>query len=263
MEARILIVDDSTEMLTLLESVLQGRYEVLTAGNGVDALAILKEKPVDLVISDVVMPGMDGLALCEAIKTDLNLSHIPVILLTAKRELESKVEGLELGADAYMEKPVSDRLLQAQIASLLSNRRHVRDFFVHSPLAHISSIASSKVDEKFLAALNNAIQEHLDDPRLDIDGLAKMMNMSRATLYRKIRGISDLTALELINIVRLKKAAHLLLQSGNKVYEVAMLTGFNSQSSFTRNFYKQFKQTPSDFIRERLGGRREVKDDTS
>jgi DNA-binding response OmpR family regulator len=262
MEVRILIVDDSTETLAFLQSFLTDQYEVLTAENGVDALTKLKEEQVGVVISDILMPGMDGLQLCRMIKSDVNLSHIPVILLTAKRELESKVEGLELGADAYMEKPFSDRLLLAQISSLLSNRRNVREFFIHSPLAHIGSIAYSKADEKFLTELNGAIHENMENPGLGIDLLARSLNMSRATLYRKIRGISDVTPLELINIVRLKKAALLLLETDHKVNEVARLTGFNSKSSFSRNFYKQFKQMPSDFARDKSGARKEGKSDT-
>src|SRR5690606_21698573 len=128
----------------------------------------------------------------------------------AKNTIQSKVEGLELGADAYIEKPFSREHLLAQIHSLLANRSMIRDYFASSPLVHIKSIAHTKADEKFLSQLNNAIQEHMEDLDLDVEKLARIMNMSRITLYRKIKAVSNLTPLELINITRLKKAAELL-----------------------------------------------------
>ena len=191
---------------------------------------------------------MDGFELCKKIKSDFEHSHIPVILLTARNTIQSKIEGLELGADAYIEKPFSKEHLLAQIASLLANRNMIRDFFASSPLVHIKSMAHSKADERFLETLNETICRNMEDTDLDVEKLAKIMNMSRITLYRKIKAISDLTPVELINITRLKKAAELLADGDNKIYEISYMAGFSSQSNFSRNFLKQFKMTPTEYM---------------
>ena len=244
----ILLVDDNEEILEFLERILNCKYVILKAENGEDAIKILQTDAVQLVISDVMMPVMDGFELCKTIKTNFEFSHIPVILLTAKNTIKAKVEGLEIGADAYIEKPFSKEHLQAQIASLLNNRQKIREFFASSPLVHIKSIAHSKADERFLESLNNTICENIEDMELDVEKLAKFMNMSRITLYRKIKSISVLTPVEVINITRLKRAAELLSEGDHKIYEVADLVGFKSQSNFARNFLKQFNVTPTEYM---------------
>ncbi len=195
-----------------------------------------------------MMPGIDGFELCKMIKSNFEYSHIPVILLTAKNTIQSKVEGLELGADAYIEKPFSKEHLLAQIGSLITNRNLVREYFANSPLVHIKSMAHSKADERFLEILNDTIHENMNDVDLDVEKLARILNMSRITLYRKIKAISNFAPIELINITRLKKAAGLLANGDYKIYEVADTVGFNSQSNFTRNFHKQFSMTPTDYM---------------
>ena len=244
----ILLVDDEEEILEFLERILNTKYSVFKATDGPGALAILAKEAVQLVISDVMMPEMDGFELCKKIKSDFEHSHIPVILLTARNTIQSKIEGLEIGADAYIEKPFSKEHLLAQIASLLANRNMVRDFFASSPLVHIKSMAHSKADERFLETLNETICRNMEDTDLDVEKLAKIMNMSRITLYRKIKAISNLTPVELINITRLKKAAELLADGDNKIYEISYMAGFSSQSNFSRNFLKQFKMTPTEYM---------------
>lgn len=248
MKPYILIVDDNEEILEFLEAELSEKYTVIKAFNGQEALHILKEDAVHLVISDVMMPVMDGFELCRIIKTNFEHSHIPVILLTARNTLQSKIEGLEIGADAYIEKPFSPEYLQVQISNLLSNRAKIREYFASSPLVHIRSMAYSKADELFLEKLNEVICSNLDDPGLDVDKIARLVNMSRPTLYRKIKSISDLGPNELINITRLKKAAELLAEGTHKIYEVADLAGFGSQTNFGRSFFRQFGMTPSDYV---------------
>jgi len=244
----ILLIDDEEEILDFLERILETRYAVRKAGSGPEGLAMLPLDAVQLIISDVMMPEMDGFELCRRVKSDVEHSHIPVILLTAKNTLQAKIQGLELGADAYIEKPFSKEHLLAQIASLLNNRNMIRDFFASSPLVHIKSMAHSKADERFLEMLNETICTHMEDTGLDVEKLAGMLNMSRITLYRKIKAISNLTPIELINITRLKKAAELLAEGDNKIYEIAYMTGFSSQSNFARNFLKQFKMTPTEYM---------------
>jgi len=247
----ILLVDDEEDMLEFLERILSSRYETLKTETGQEALQLLDRESVQLVICDVMMPEMDGFELCRRIKSNVEYSHIPVILLTAKNTIQSKIEGLELGADAYIEKPFSKEHLQAQIGSLLANRNNLRMYFANSPLVHIKSMAHTREDERFLEALNTTIHNNIEDAELNVEKLAKCMNMSRITLYRKIKAVSDLTPIELINIVRLKRAAELLAIGRHKIYEVADMTGFSSQSNFARNFLRQFNMTPTEYIQSK------------
>lgn len=244
----LIIADDNQEILDFIADDLSDHYHTLKATNGKEVLDYLAEQPIHLVVSDVMMPVMDGYELCREIKSNVEYSHIPIVLLTAKNTLQSKIKGLEEGADAYIEKPFSIAHLQAQIQSLLANRNKVRTFFANSPLAHINTMAHNKADELFLEKLNSLIQEHISDPDLDVEKLAQMMYMSRPTLYRKIKAISDLTPNDLINISRLKKAAELLLLGQYKIYEIAFMVGYNSQTHFGRNFQKQFGSTPTEYI---------------
>jgi two-component system cell cycle response regulator len=244
----ILLVDDNEEILDFLSTDLSDKYHVLTSLNGKEALEILSKETVHLIISDIMMPVMDGYELCSAIKTNIDYSHIPVILLTAKNNLQSKIEGLEHGADAYIEKPFSPEYLHVQISNLLINRNKIKEHFANSPLAHIKSMAYSKADEQFLEELNNVIYENIENAELDVEQLARKMNMSRPTFYRKIKAVSDLTPNELINLARLKRAAELLAESNYKVYEVASMVGYNSQTNFGRSFLKQFGITPRDYL---------------
>ena len=154
--------------------------------------------------------------------------------------------------DGAFEKPFSKEHLFAQILSLLSNRNMVREYFASSPLAHIRSIAHSKSDEQFLENLNNTISNSIEDTDLDVEKLAGMMNMSRVTLYRKIKAISNRSPLELINIIRLKKAAELLARGDYRIYEISAIVGYSSQSNFTRNFQKQFNMTPTEYMHSLL-----------
>ena len=247
MKPAVLLVDDNKEMLEVLEEELIEKYHVVTAQNGKQALELLALEPVQLVVSDVMMPLIDGFELCNLIKSNFDYSHIPVILLTAKNTLQSRIEGLEIGADAYIEKPFDADHLQAQIASLLFNRNKIKAHFAHSPFIHLNSIAPTRTDEAFLDKLNQAIQANLEDQDFDVDKLARLMNMSRTNLFRKVKSMSDLTPNELIKLTRLKKAAELLAQGDYKIYEVCDRVGFGTQTNFGRNFFQQFGMTPTDF----------------
>jgi len=247
METAILIVDDNVEIIEFLSDNLKSKYSVLTALNGAAAMEIIEKDPVHLIVSDIMMPVMDGFELCKKIKSSLHYCHIPVILLTAKKTLDSRIEGLETGADAYIDKPFSPKHLQVQIENLLANRNKLKSFFANSPLAHIKSMAYSKADEEFLGKLNDVIDDNIKNSDLDVEDLASAMYMSRPTFYRKIREISDLTPNELIKISRLKKAAQLLSEGKHKIYEISEMVGFASQHHFARCFLKQFGMTASEF----------------
>ncbi|WP_421943518.1 response regulator transcription factor [Pedobacter sp.] len=247
----ILLVDDEEDILEYVADVLSEKYNVLTASNGLEALEILNQEIIQLVISDVMMPEMDGFQLCEKIKSNFEYSHIPVILLTARIGLQATIEGLEVGADAYVEKPFNTDFLQVQVSSLLKNRDKIKAYFASSPLIHIKSMAHSKGDELFLEKLQNLINDRIDDAELGVDYLADNMNMSRPTLYRKIKSISNLSGNELINITRLKKAAELLNDGTLKIYEISQMVGYNSHKHFSRSFSKQFGMSPTEYIQSK------------
>jgi len=247
MKPTILLVEDNKELLEVIAEELCERYDLVKAQNGEEALAALADNAIQLVVSDVMMPVMDGFELCKRIKSDFDHSHIPVILLTARTTIQSKVEGLGMGADAYLDKPFEPEFLQAQIDSLLNNRKKIKDYFASSPMVHLQSMAHNRSDEIFLDKLNQVILANLDEQELDVDRLARLMNLGRTSLFRKIKSLTDFTPNELINITRLKKAAELLSDGNYRIYEVSDMVGYASQTNFGRNFLKQFGMTPKDF----------------
>jgi ligand-binding sensor domain-containing protein/signal transduction histidine kinase/DNA-binding response OmpR family regulator len=244
----ILLVEDNREILDLISRELQCEYIVRRALNGKQAMDIARNENIQLIISDIMMPVMDGIDLCKALKTNLEYSHIPVILLTARNTLHSRIEGLEVGADAYIEKPFVLEHLKAQIANLLSNRVKIKEYFASNPLVHIKSMGYSKADKQFLERLDAIIKENLGSMDVDVENLARLMNMSRATFHRKVKALSNLTPHELVNITRLQEAARLLAEGIYKVYEVADIVGYTLQSNFARDFHKQFGMTPTDYV---------------
>ncbi|WP_290797906.1 response regulator transcription factor [Flavihumibacter sp. UBA7668] len=248
-KSTILLVDDNDDILDYLRHFLQTHFIITMAHNGKEAIEKLHEQEVQLIVSDVMMPEMDGFELCRHIKTSVDFSHIPVILLTAKNTLQDKLEGLEQGADVYIEKPFSPEYLYLQINSLLVNRNKVLAFYANNPLAHIKSMANDKADESFLEHLNNLVQERIENPDFDVDHLAKLINVSRPTLYRKLKEITNLTPNEIIHLVRLKRAATLLLEGQFSIQQISEKVGYTSASIFSRNFQKQFGVLPSDYVK--------------
>ena len=247
----VLSVEDNEEFQNFMANQLKGDYLMLKAGNGEEALQILSEQSVDLIISDVMMPVMDGMALCKEIKENIRYSHVPVILLTAKTGLQAQLDGLKIGADEYIAKPYSIDYLKARIENLLENRKKIRESYRQSPESTVDVIAHSKADEDFLNKLVEAIHSRLDEVNLDVDALAVMLNMSRATLYRKVKSTSELTPNDFIRLIRLKKAAELLREKEYRINEIAFIVGFSSSSYFSKCFYKQFGVLPKDFERNK------------
>ena len=248
----ILIVDDNEDILFMLSDTLQKSFKVLCAQNGKEALDMIHSNYVHLMVSDVMMPEMDGFELCEKVKSDFEISHIPVVLLTAKNTIQSKVEGLNVGADVYIEKPFAMEFLVAQIQSLLKNREKLKSHFIKSPTAHASSIASTEMDKDFLETLDRHIVENMSNPDLDVQHLARHMNMSRTSLYRKISSLSDLSPSEIINLTRLKKAIEIISTQRARLNEVIDIVGYTSLTQFGRNFQKHFGITPTEFIKKNL-----------
>lgn len=245
----ILIIDDNEDILEFLTEVLGGDYELHLVTNGLAALEVLENTMVNLIISDVMMPGIDGFQLVSQIKANLQYCHIPVILLTAKNTYSAHIEGLEVGADAYIKKPFSPELLQFQISNLLTNRSKIKAHFSSLPDKASLMLLSGK-DEQFMKKIEEYIQRNIRDQRLDIDKLADHMNMSRPTFYRKIKSISDLSPKELIDLTRLNKAAALMAQNEYSLSEVSRLVGHSSQSFFCRKFHKHFKVSPTEYMKQ-------------
>ena len=248
MKVTLLIIDDQEDILNFLNEILAEAYEVLTALNAEEALQVLQTDVVHLIISDVMMPGMDGFALCDLLKKNVDYCHIPIIMLTAKNSFRSKIEGLEIGADAYIGKPFSPELLLVQVSNLLKNRDKIREHSVNTPFYHLHLPVQSKSDEQFLEKLYKHIHEHLRDTGLNIDLLADYMGMSRPTFYRRVKAVTNLSPKELVDQVRVKRAAELIAENDLKIFQVANKVGYNSQSVFGQNFQKYFKRSPREYM---------------
>jgi len=247
---KILLVEDNEDMLGFLQNELGSGFEIVTAANGMEALEQLDEHNIQLIISDIMMPVMDGIELCKRVKSELTYSHIPIILLTAKNSIQSKIEGLENGADAYIEKPFDLDYLIAQIDNLVNNRILIKEYFTKSPFGSVQTAKISSKDQSFLKEISDFISENLDNEELSVDLLSRKLNMSRPSLYRKIKGVSDLTPNELIHVTRLKRSAEILAEGSVRINEVAMMVGYSVPSNFSRDFNKQFGLTPSQYLEQ-------------
>lgn len=250
----ILVVEDQKEMRQFIMDELVDNYELVEAENGKAALDMLADKTVNLIISDIVMPVMDGYELCNEVKNNVQYSHIPLILLTAQHNLKSRLKGLNKGADAYMEKPFSLDHLAAQIDNLLKNRETLYKTYLDKPYTPPTTLAMSPVDDIFLQKLNNYIDDNLTNQALNVEMIANEMGMSNSSLYRKVKGISNLSPIDFIRIARLKKAVQ-MMQSGEKqVSEIAYQVGFSSPAYFSTCFQKQYGKSPSEFMKEMKEG---------
>lgn len=245
----VLIVEDSEEMREYLADEITEEYNVKTASNGSDALDIIRNEKIDLVISDVMMPVMDGCELCNAIKSDSDLSHIPVILLTAVIGTDTRIESLEAGADGYIEKPFPIELLKSNIANLFKNKEISYRQFMNKPLTHYNSVTANKVDQEYMDKVHDFIMKHIAETDLNIENLTLQLGTSKSSLYRKLKANTGLSINEYIRLCRLKQAAELLSSQKYKINEVAFMTGFSSPSYFATCFQKQFNITPSEFVK--------------
>ena len=244
----LLIVDDNEVMLNFLSSSFSAQYSILTAEDGMEALEKLKEHEVTLIVSDWMMPRMDGVEFCKALRADQSISHIPFILLTAKTDTNSKIEGMDCGADAYIEKPFSVQYLEACIKNLLDLRNLLRQKFSKMPLVPLNSIANNSMDNKFLTRINEIIEQNFSNSELSVDFLAEELCISRSGLFAKIKTLANVTPNELIQIVRLKKAAALLSENKYRINEICYMVGFNNPSYFAKCFQKQFGIKPGEFV---------------
>ena len=245
----ILVVEDDPEMRGYLAKELSEQYNILVAANGEDALQMVENQRIDLVVSDIMMPGIDGVALCNRIKSTTEYCHIPVILLTAAVGMETRIETLQAGADGYIEKPFAIELLLANVANLFKNREIANRQFTQSPLTHFNSMVTGGMDQEFMERLHDTVMKHLAEPDLNIETLTTELGTSKSTLYRKVTANTGLNINEYIRVSRLKKAAEMLSSQKYRISEVAYMTGFSSPSYFATCFQKQFNVSPSAFVK--------------
>lgn len=246
----VLVVEDDPEMCAFIRRQVSENYSVLTAGNGVEALELLEKSYVNVIISDIMMPKMDGIELCRQVKTDLRYSHIPLILLSAKTNLHSKISGMDAGADAYVEKPFSSDFLLSVIANLIKSRQTLSEAFSKNPLVLANTMATTSADTDFIVRLQEIIQANLSDPEFKINDIAEMVHMSRASFYRKIKGVLNMTPNDYLRLERLKTAARLLRDKRYHINEVCYMVGFSSTSYFAKCFQKQFGVLPKKYASE-------------
>ena len=228
---------------------LSDKYTVIEACNGVEAMDLLEKHNIQIIVTDLMMPMMDGMSLCRFIKGDIRLCHIPVVVLTAKVSMSDHIEALDAKAEAFIEKPFSIEHLRAQISNLLRGRDLLRSTFIHSPYALVSGISSNKADNQFIARLDKLVNDHIDSDMLSVEFLAEHMAMSKSSLYRKVKSLTSLSPNDYIKLCRLKRAAKMLKDEGVSIKEVAERTGFSSAAYFTSCFMKQFGITPGEFLR--------------
>lgn len=245
---RILIVEDDADMRDFVRKELESEYEISEAVNGEEGYKEAVNCGPDLIISDIMMPQMDGLEFCRKIKTDERTSHISVILLTARSSQEYKMEGLETGADDYIIKPFYSKELLVKIHNILETRKKIREKFGKSLQIEPSNVEVTSVDQKFIKRAIEIIEEHMDDSEFTVESYSKMIGMSRVSLYNKLKALTGYSVQEFIFVIRLKRAAQLLKESGMTVTEIAYSVGFKDPSHFSKLFKKQYGISPKAFI---------------
>jgi len=246
---RILIVDDEDEIRHYINTELSGIYKIFECSNGKEALDfILKEKP-NLVISDVMMPDMDGITLCKKIKSNININHIPVILLTAKSTDEDKSEGFEIGADAYVVKPFNVELLKKRIANLIENRERleVKPSDLEQNKSLIKKVVLRSSDEILLEKVMKIINNNIAEPDLNVEMLAAGVGMSRVHMHRKLKELTNQSARDFIRSIRLKQAAEMLTHQKLTISEVAYAVGFSNLSHFSNSFHEFYGMSPKEY----------------
>ncbi|MFQ5648942.1 MAG: ATP-binding protein [bacterium] len=243
----LLIVEDNADVRSYIRDYLESNYQIMEAVDGEEGFERSVDTIPDLIISDVMMPKMNGYELCRKLKTDERTSHIPIILLTARAGGESKVEGLETGADDYIIKPFDARELQVRVKNLIAQRHKLRERFRKEAILEPKEIAVTSMDEQFLRKAMDIIEQNLSDPEFSTERFARQVAMSRSQLHRKLHALTDHSTHEFIRVYRLKRAAELLQHQAGTVTEICYDVGFNSLSHFAKAFREQFGQSPSEF----------------
>jgi ligand-binding sensor domain-containing protein/signal transduction histidine kinase/DNA-binding response OmpR family regulator len=246
----VLLVEDQEEVRTFINESLSIHYNVLECKNGVEGLNTALENIPDLIISDIMMPEMDGLTLARKLRFDERTNHIPIILLTAKTSEDNQVEGLETGVDIYITKPFRLKMLELQVHNLIVTRKAMREKFSRQIFLEPTQTVISTLEEDFLQKVIVIIEDYLDDPEFNVVMLSHKVAMSQPVLYKKIKALTNMSVNDFIKSIRLKKAAQLLKQKKLTVYEVAYAVGYSDRKYFSQEFKKQFGDTPSEYIKK-------------
>lgn len=246
----LLIVEDNQDLRLFLSDSLKKEYHIFSAVDGLHALSILKKEHIDMVITDIMMPNMDGIELCHAIKSDIKISHIPVIMLTAKNDIEHIKKGLTEGADDYIAKPFNLDILKLRINKILKWKQECHRKFSIADIP-VSDITSSSLDESFIQKNIKTVEEHIENPQFSVEELSSIIGMSRSNLYNKLMSITGSSPSEFIRIIRLKKSLKLLEKTQMTVAEVAYKVGFNTPKIFTHYFKEEYKMTPTEYRKKK------------
>lgn len=248
----ILVVDDDPEIIEYINDSLSDTYTIISAGNGKDGYEKAGEEIPDIVISDVMMPIMNGIEMCRLLKQDVRTSHIPVVLLTAKVSLQDQKVGYDVGADSYLTKPFSSNLLKSRLRNIIDARKKysLSSASKFKQKQELLNESIGELDKEFLKKLTAAIEENLEDEELNISYIAAQMNMSHSTLYRKIKALTNLTANEFIRKVRINFAEQLLLTNKYNISEIMYRIGINSSSYFRQCFKEEFGMNPSEYLQK-------------
>lgn len=244
---KVLLIEDDNDVRDFLTIELSTYFETATASDGMEGLAKAKEWCPDLVVSDVMMPGMNGFEVCKRLKNSFDTSHIPVILLTAMSNTDSQLEGMESGADSYVTKPFSPQLLVARIFQLLDQRERLRQKFSRDLESVRTSLFATDQDEAFIRKVDNVIKSKIGDKDLTVDKIAEMLHMGRTQFYRKVRGVTGYTPNEYIRTIRLKRAAEMIREGEKNISEIAYAVGFDTPYYFSRCFKTQFGVPPTQY----------------
>ncbi len=247
----ILIIEDHVDMRDFIRQQLADGYNVLEAINGGDGLEKAKTQTPDLIITDLMMPRIDGLSLCKKLKQNIHTSHIPVIMLTAKAGIENKIEGLETGADDYLTKPFNTAELQVRVKNLIQQRDRLKEIFTKSNYINPKEVTVNSMDEQFLQKTLDLFEERYADPDFGTAEMQESLAMSKAQLHRKFKAITSQTPGELLRNFRLKRAAQILEKDGDSVTQVAYAVGFNNLSYFAKCFKELFGVSPSAFAKDK------------
>lgn len=246
----ILIIEDNSELRQFISNSLKDTYNVIEAENGNQGLKMTFDNNPDLIISDIMMPGVEGTELCRILKSDERTSHIPVLLLTALSSVEHKIEGYNTGADDYITKPFNEDILKSRIRNIIENRRRIRERFSKQILIEPKDITITSADEQFIRRAIDTVEKHMDDSSFDVEVFTKEMAVSRTLLHTKLKSLTDNSATEFIKTIRLKRAAKLLTEGQMGVSEVSIMVGFNSRNYFTKCFTEFFGVSPSDYLKD-------------
>ncbi|PHN02614.1 hypothetical protein CRP01_30945 [Flavilitoribacter nigricans DSM 23189 = NBRC 102662] len=247
---QILIVEDNKDVITYLQTCLEGRYQITKASNGKKGLELALSSIPDLIISDVMMPEMNGYDLCQQLKSDHRSSHIPIIILTAKADREFRLDGLNRGADVYLTKPFDEQELLIRIEQLLESRKNLQQHFLRSGLLdQVQSPAEENEEALFLSRLKGTVMEQIDNTELNVQDLAAAVHLGHSQLYRKLKALTGLTPLQFLKKIRLDRASGLLSTEGLSVAEVAYAVGFSDPNYFSRAFQQYFGHPPREHSR--------------